>query len=61
MFPHLLTWNPSDLVEMKNKKKTKNKKQNKLQILIKNPLGYKIFMKNALNIFFWCVCPTRGG
>ena len=41
MFPHLLTWNPPNLVEMKQK-------QNKLQIFIDNSLSYKKFMKNAL-------------
>ena len=46
MFPHLLTWNPPNLVEMKQK-------QNKVQIFIANPLSYKNFMKNALTIFFF--------
>ena len=32
MFPHLLTWNPPNLVEIKQK-------QNKLQIFIDNPLS----------------------
>ena len=46
MCPYLLTWNPPNLVEMKQK-------QNKLQIFINNPLSYKKFMKNALTIFLF--------
>lgn len=47
MFPHLLTSNYPDLVEIKQT-------QNKLQILIEKPLEKK-FMNNLPGIFFFVV------
>ena len=44
MFPHLMTLNPPNLVEIEQK-------QNKLQISIDNPLIYKKYMNNNLKLF----------